>query len=273
VSNVRPIGVFDSGVGGLTVAAAIQDQLPNERIIYFGDSARCPYGNRAPDEVVQYSAEVCDFLFARDVKMIVVACNTATAVALPYLVARYDVPVIGVIQPGAKAATQVAGVRRIGVIGTAVTIASGAYEAAIRARLPSVSVYSVACPTFVPLVESGRLSGPDVLSAVWDGLEPMIQYGVDTLILGCTHYPLLQPVISEVMGDRVTVISSAEETAFAVLRQLDASGEAAVAPDIKGPRHTYFTSGDTSRLRFVLQSWFHLSGDAIDVSTLDLTNV
>lgn len=266
--EARPIGIFDSGVGGLTVAAEICNELPNEDIVYFGDSRRCPYGDRDPADVVQFSIQVCDFLYSRGVKMLVIACNTATAVALPSLVARYDVPVIGVIQPGAKAATHLAGVRRIGVIGTAVTIASGAYEAAIRARLPKISVFSLACPAFVPLVERGCLSGPEVELVVQKTLEPIIGQCVDTLILGCTHYPLLQPVIANVMGNRVTVISSAEETALEVRRQLERERQTEVKR--RKSRRVYYTSGDVDSLQFALKTWFQMESLTDDVIFVNL---
>ncbi|OFW75053.1 MAG: glutamate racemase, partial [Alicyclobacillus sp. RIFOXYA1_FULL_53_8] len=225
VEDVRPIGVFDSGIGGLTVAAAISRELPNEQIYYFGDTARCPYGDRDPEEVVQYSIQVLDFLYEQGVKMLVVACNTATAAALPILVERYDVPVLGVIQPGARAATTISGHGKIGVIGTAVTVRSGAYEWAVKEVDNSADVISLACPAFVPLVERGDLQGPEVESIVRESLETLVAQSVDTLILGCTHYPLLQDTIQLVMGSRVRLISSAEETAREVRLRLAAAGE------------------------------------------------
>lgn len=254
VEEVRPIGVFDSGIGGLTVAAAISRELPNEQIYYFGDTARCPYGDRDPEEVVQYSIQVLDFLYAQGVKMLVVACNTATAVALPILVARYKVPVLGVIQPGARAATASTGHGKIGVIGTAVTIGSGAYERAVKEVDKSADVHSLACPAFVPLVERGDWRGPEVESIVRQSLDSLLAESVDTLILGCTHYPLLQETIQLVMGSHVRLISSAEETAREVRLRLSATGE--LHRSTLRLEHQYFTSGEGERLRSALAQWF-----------------
>lgn len=253
--NHQPIGVFDSGIGGLTVAAEIQALLPNEKIVYFGDAKRCPYGNRDPQEVVRYSIEICDFLLSLHVKMIVVACNTATATALPTLQARYDVPVIGVIQPGSRAAVKATGVSQVGVIGTAVTIRSGAYAQAIHEKAPHLRVHSLACPAFVPLVEEGKLYGAEVKQIVADTLAPFLATNVDTLILGCTHYPLLQGVIADVMGPSVRLISSAAETAYEVQQGLKDLGiEAEHTIGLRD--HEYFTSGDAGRMEMALNDWY-----------------
>ncbi|MCL6442958.1 MAG: glutamate racemase [Alicyclobacillus sp.] len=245
--------MFDSGIGGLTVASAIAAELPNERIFYFGDTARCPYGDRTVEEVITYSRQVLDYLYDLGVKMLVIACNTATAAALPALEPRYDVPVIGVIQPGARAAASASCCRRIGVIGTAVTIRSGAYERAIRSLLPDAQVWSLACPSFVPMVERGEWAGARVEAAVAEALAPLRAVDVDTLILGCTHYPLLQAVIQRVMGDRVRLISSAEETAREVGRVL--AGLDLLRTGDPPPEHLLFTSGHPSSMRSALRRW------------------
>ncbi|MCF8563516.1 glutamate racemase [Alicyclobacillus tolerans] len=268
MSNHRPIGVFDSGIGGLTVAAAIAAELPNEQIFYFGDTARCPYGDRDPAEVAEFSIEVLDFLYAQGVKLLVVACNTATAVALPILEKRYKVPVIGVIQPGSRAAAKTTNHKRIGVIGTAVTIHTGAYERAVKSLDPNANVHSLACPAFVPLVESGQWSGPDVEKTVLQSLLPLMEERVDTLILGCTHYPLLQETIQQVVGNDVRLISSAYETAVEVRAVLTARNE--LREQTGHVQNRYYTSGDGTKMRAALQHWLNLSDDRAEVLTVPI---
>lgn len=262
-----PIGVFDSGIGGLTVASAIGREMPGERIYYFGDTARCPYGDRNPQEVTRYSVEICDFLVEQGVKMLVVACNTATASALDTLVRRYHVPVVGVIQPGAKAAVDVSAGGAIGVIGTAVTVQSGAYERAVKARSPETVVYSLACPTFVPLVEQGIWGGADAERVVRAGLLPLTATMIDTLILGCTHYPHLQSVIQSVMGPGVRLISSAHETAREVNRTLS---RLQLLADREPAPNRYFTTGDGSKMRLALARWMGASEEAEDLRAVDV---
>ncbi|MBI3792898.1 MAG: glutamate racemase [Gemmatimonadetes bacterium] len=232
--NDAPIGVFDSGVGGLTVAHAIRQRLPHEALIYVGDTARVPYGPKSPDTVRRYAQEIADWLVGQGVKLVVVACNTATAHALDTLRATLRVPVIGVIEPGARAAVAADHDGHIGVIGTTGTVASGAYERAIRALAPSVTVTARACPLFVPLVEEGWLDG-DVTEAVARRyLQPLVDDHVDAVVLGCTHYPLLKPVLARTLGPAVILIDSAEETARETERVLEARALAA-APR-PGPR-------------------------------------
>jgi glutamate racemase len=259
VSNQLPIGVFDSGVGGLTVASAIKAELPNETITYFGDTARCPYGDKTPEQVLEYSTEICDFLVQRGVKMLVVACNTATAVALPALQQRYHVPVLGVVRPGARAAVRATETMRIGVIGTAVTVKSGVYERAIKSLLPKAEVYSLACPEFVPLVERGETSGKHVERIVQERLLPLQKRDIDTLILGCTHYPHLESVIQRAVGDHVRLISSAYETAREVKAVL--SDQAWTADRTEPAVDQYFTSGDGVRMEQALQKWMRAWAD------------
>lgn len=219
-----PIGVFDSGIGGLTVARAILQHLPDESIIYFGDTARVPYGPKSPATVERYAREITEFLLAEGVKAIVVACNTATAHALPTLVAESPVPVIGVVEPGARAAVAAAPHGTVGVIGTAGTIASGAYDRAIRALAPDVEVLTRACPLFVPLVEEGWIDHEATRIVAHQYLDEFAASGLDALVLGCTHYPLLTPLLGDVMGPGTQLIDSAEQTAIELAARLDAAG-------------------------------------------------
>lgn len=210
----RAIGVIDSGVGGLTVAHELMRQLPKEQLIYVGDTARCPYGPRTEEEVKRYTWEMVDFLLTKNIKMLVIACNTATAFTLKELKESLDIPVIGVIQPGARAAINFTKNNHVGVIGTEGTVRSGAYSEALQKIKPGITVDALACPLFVPMVEKGILDGPQATAVVEKSLLPLKNnHGMDTLILGCTHYPLLKETIQSVIGEHVTVISSSEETA------------------------------------------------------------
>ena len=217
-----PVGVFDSGIGGLTVVRSLMQHLPNERLIYFGDTARVPYGPKSPGTVRRYARQIADWLIEQGVKAIVVACNTATAHALDSLVATVNVPVIGVVQPGARAAVSQSRSRIIGVIGTAGTIASGAYERAIHSLAPDAIVHALACPLFVPLVEEGWTDHAVTRLVAHEYLAPLGKYSVDSLVLGCTHYPLIADVIRDEVGTDVTLIDSAEETARETGRVLQA---------------------------------------------------
>ncbi len=243
--NRLPIGVFDSGLGGLTVVHAIYDRLPGESTIYFGDTARVPYGPKSPDTVRRYSLEILHWLLAQNVKAVVIACNTSTAHALDALVAESPVPVIGVIEPGARAAVRAAEGRGIGVIGTAGTVASGAYVRAIHALDPDAQVAQRACPLFVPLVEEGLFDHPATEMIGKDYLAPLQHAGVGALVLGCTHYPLLKPLLHRVMGPDVTLIDSAAETASELARALTDAGMLAdpVAPAV----HRFAVSDDAPR--------------------------
>jgi glutamate racemase len=238
--RAAPIGVFDSGIGGLTVAREIMRQLPHESIVYFGDTARVPYGPKSPDTVRRYSREIADFLREQGVKAIVIACNTATAYALPVLRAEQPIPVVGVVEPGARAAVRATRGGTVGVIGTVGTVASGAYERAIRTLRAEVDVLSVACPLFVPLVEEGWLGHQATHLVAHEYLDPLRDRHVDTLVLGCTHYPLLKSVIGEVVGRSVRLIDSAEETAAETGRVLAERGLAAPADD--APHHRFVAS-------------------------------
>ena len=241
-----PIGVFDSGIGGLTVVHELMRQLPHESIIYFGDTARVPYGPKSPDTVRRYSREITHWLQEQGVKAIVIACNTATAHALPVLRAELPVPVVGVVGPGARAAVDATERGSIGVIGTMGTINSGAYERAIRDATPDATITTRACPLFVPLVEEGWLEHEATRLVAKEYLSPMAAANVDTLVLGCTHYPLLNPLIAEVLGPDVRLIDSAEETAAETRRVLEEEG--LLADDSQQPEYRFVASGVASRI-------------------------
>lgn len=217
----RAIGVFDSGVGGLTVLKEMLRLLPGEELVYLGDTARVPYGSKSPATVLRYALEAAAFLVEQRVKMLVVACNTASSVALAELEERFNLPVVGVIEPGARKAVAVSRNRRIGVIGTEGTIASGAYTRAIHALAPEVEVFSAPCPLFVPLAEEGWAEHPVALLTAREYLAPLMDSGIDTLVLGCTHYPLLKKTLRQVLGDRVALVDSAEETSRTVESMLN----------------------------------------------------
>jgi glutamate racemase len=215
-----PIGIFDSGLGGLTVAREVFQLLPSEDIVYFGDVGRYPYGPRSKEIITQFSRQDTNFLVEQEVKIVVAACNTASSIALEVLQSEYPVAVLGVIEPGAVSAVHATRNGKIGVIGTTGTIHSNAYAKAIEAIDPKLKVFSMACPLFVPLVEEGYLDKDATFLIAEDYLGPFKNNGVDTLILGCTHYPLLKPMIKKVLGDRVNLIDSASETARVVYQHL-----------------------------------------------------
>ncbi len=240
-----PIGIFDSGVGGLTVARAVIDQLPAERVVYVGDTANGPYGPLPIAEVRRHALAIGDSLVERGVKLLVIACNTASAACLVDARERYDIPVVEVIRPAVRRAVAATRNGRIGVIGTAATVASGAYPDAFAAA-PEVSVTAVACPRLVDFVERGMTSGRQILGLTQGYLEPLQHAGVDTVVLGCTHYPLLSGVLQLVLGDQVTLVSSAEETAKDVVGVLVQRGLARepAEPDGPAPEHEFVATGD-----------------------------
>jgi glutamate racemase len=306
VSDPRPIGVFDSGVGGLTVLREILRRSPNESTIYLGDNLRAPYGTRPDDEVLAFSTEALDELADRDVKAIVVACNTSTAVGLGEFRRRYDLPILGVVRPGAVTASLTTRNRRVGVIATPATVRSHAYFNAIKDENPAVEVYEHATPALVPLVEAGRLAGPDVEAIVGEALAPLLgqrdasgdfvfplpaSARIDTLLLGCTHYPLLKPVIAAMAGERVAIVDSATATASALVELLAINGleapstaggaaEAAGAGGAHGrgrehataePIHVQLTTGDVAAFRVVAERIF---GEAFpDVASIDVAAI
>ncbi len=301
MSDPRPIGVFDSGVGGLTVLREIIRRSPAESTIYLGDNARAPYGTRSDDEVRSFSTESIDALVERDVKAIVVACNTSTAVAIGDLRRRYDLPVLGVIRPGAVTAALTTRNRRVGVIATPATIRSHAYFMAIKDENPAVEVYEHATPALVPMVEAGLLAGPEIEARVAQALGPLLgerdaagesifplpaSARIDTLLLGCTHYPLLRSVIAAVVGERIAIVDSASATASSLsellsINGLEAPGSTrgtAADPGRDGhdqpieratvPRHVQLTTGDPEAFRVIARRMF---GDAFpDVSTIEV---
>jgi len=214
--NEQPIGIFDSGIGGLTVARALRRRLPGENILYLGDTARVPYGVKSKETIQRYALECSLFLLNRGVKLIVVACNTVSAVALPHLREILRAPMIGVLEPGVAEALQAAGVRRVGVIGTPSTIQSQAYQARLKEVAPALDVRAKACPLLVPLAEEGRLEGPVVQRVLHEYLSPFKRVGIDALILGCTHYPLFKPALREYFGEGTHLVDSAEAAARSV---------------------------------------------------------
>ena len=238
----QPIGVFDSGIGGLTVVKALIDDLPSESIIYFGDTARVPYGTKSKTTIVKFSLENVEFLLRFGVKCIVIACNTSSSWALPTLRKYFKVPIVGVIRPGAQAAVRATRNKRIGVIGTSATILSGAYEAAIKRIDPSMAVFSRHCPLFVPLVEEGWLGGRICQAVAKEYLEPLRRHRIDTLILGCTHYPLLAPAIRRALGADVALVDSAQQTAAEVRGVL--MGADALAQRNGHPRYRFFVTDE-----------------------------
>jgi len=261
VTIQQAIAILDSGVGGLTVAKEVMRQLPQERVLYFGDTARAPYGPRSKEEVVRFTEQIVDYLLQFDPKMIVIACNTATAVAIERIRARVSVPVLGVIAPGARAAIKQTKNGQIGVIGTEGTIRSGAYETALRRIAPYVRVVSLACPAFVPLVERGLFRSEEAVDVVCDALRPLRRETIDTLILGCTHYPFLADRIQACMGKGVALISSADQTARDISTVLYHSGQLASAREL--PVHRFFCSGDPATFQWIAQEWL---GEQIQVT-------
>lgn len=256
MSDPRAIGIFDSGIGGLTVLRELRRAVPAESTVYLGDVARCPYGPRPQDEVRRFAHEIARFLVERhDVKLLVIACNTASAAALGSLRAAYShIPIIGVIEPGAHAAVAASRRRRIGVIATPGTVASGAYTRAVQATAPDAAMIAAACPALVPLVEAGETHGPRVEALLRDYLAPLDAEGIDTLILGCTHYPLLRPALDRVVGDRLAIVDSAHTTASETAALLDALGLRAPGA---APRHCLYTTGSPAEFRLLAARLFH----------------
>ena len=236
----QAIGIFDSGVGGLTVLREIVRVLPQEDTVYFGDTARVPYGTKSPETVTRYAGEIASFLLKRDIKLLVVACNTASAVALPSLKRQLSIPVVGVIEPGARRATEVTRSGRIGVIGTAGTIRSSAYTRAIKRLMPEAEVLTRACPLFVPLAEEGWTDNQVARLTAQSYLQELKDAAVDTLVLGCTHYPLLKPLIAEIMGPQVSLVDSAAETARTVAAIL--ADKKLLRPVAEKGNHHYYVS-------------------------------
>ncbi|WP_327785597.1 glutamate racemase [Enterococcus sp. CSURQ0835] len=267
LSNKRPIGFIDSGVGGLTVVKEAMRQLPNENIIYLGDTARCPYGPRPAEQVIEFTWQMTRFLLAQEIKMLVIACNTATAVALDEIKKNVDIPVIGVIEPGARAALKASNTHQIAVIGTQGTVKSGVYQSELQKKAPDAQVESLACPKFVPLVESNQSHSSIAKKVVAETLAPLKVARPDTLIMGCTHYPLLRPIIQNVMGDEVHLIDSGAETVSDVSALLDYF-------QLNNYHHTgektcqFYTTGSEKMFESIASDWLALA--KMNVKHIDL---
>jgi len=257
----RPIAVLDSGVGGLTVVKELLKQLPQESVVYYGDTARAPYGPRQKEQVVSFTEEIIQFLLQYDPKLIIIACNTATAAALEKVRSMLDVPIIGVIEPGARAALKATQTGYIGVIGTEGTIKSKAYDQALNAHAKDIQIVTQSCPAFVPLVEKGEYRSAKAYHIVYEAIGHMRSYPIDCLILGCTHYPFLAETIAEVMGEKVKLIHSAEETARQVQNMIAETmmkSEVTVSSVLEKNRavmHRFICSGHISSFRSIVEEW------------------
>ncbi|EOT43338.1 MULTISPECIES: glutamate racemase [Enterococcus] len=256
MGNKHAIGLIDSGVGGLTVLKEALKQLPNENLIYLGDTARCPYGPRPAEQVIEFTRQMTHFLIQKEIKLLVIACNTATAVALDVIRQEIDIPVVGVILPGTRAAVKATNNHKVGVIGTQGTIKSASYQKALQEKTPNMQVFSLACPKFVPLVESNQFLSPVAKKTVAETLVPLQYSGMDTLILGCTHYPLLRPIIQNVVGSQVQLIDSGAETVGEVSVLLDYF-EIANSSENKKPRYEFYTTGSTKMFNEIANEWLN----------------
>lgn len=264
----QAIGFIDSGVGGLTVVKEAMRQLPNESIYYVGDTARCPYGPRPEEQVRKFTWEMTHFLLDKDIKMLVIACNTATAAALEDIKKKLAIPVIGVILPGSRASIKATKNNRIGVIGTVGTVKSDQYKKMIHLKDAKAIVTSLACPKFVPIVESNEYSSAIAKKIVAETLRPLKNDGLDTLILGCTHYPLLRPIIQNVMGDSVTLIDSGAETVSEVSTILDYFGLADNSKDRTHLEHNFYTTGSPQMFHEIASEWLDMEKITVENITL-----
>lgn len=261
--KAKSIGIFDSGIGGLTVMQQIKKKLPGESLVYFGDTARVPYGGKSPETIIRYSIENAIFLMEQNIKILINACNTSTAYSLEKLQLIFNIPIVGVIEPGAEAAVQRTKNGRIAVLGTKATIASGVYQKAIQQILPSAFVASIACPLFVPLVEEQFASHHAAKLIVKEYLEPLRELDVDTVLLGCTHYPLLRELIQEQVGAYINIVDSASTCAEKVAELLNAHD--LNAPLMESPLQKYFVSDDPNRFKqlaekLLNESLIHVEG-------------
>jgi len=247
--NVAPIGVFDSGVGGLTVLRELYRQLPHESVIYFGDTARLPYGTRSPSQILQFVREILTWMVQQGVKMVIMACNTSSALALEAVRSEFDVPILGLILPGARAAVQQG--QRIGVISTPATAASNAYRQAILEVDANAAVWQVGCPEFVPLIEQNRLNDPYTEAIAREYLEPLLQKEIDTLIYGCTHYPYLAPVLSKILPSNVKLVDPAVHVVAATAQELDLMGQRNLRPPM--PTRFYVSGAPQPFMRLASQ--------------------
>jgi glutamate racemase len=259
------IGIIDSGVGGLTVAKEVLRQLPREDIVYFGDTDRCPYGPRPYEEIREFSLQMIGFVLQNNIKALMIGCNTAAAVVLTEVSKKLEMPVVGVIDPGARTALKETKTGKIAVIGTRGTVTSGAYEKALKRLNPKSSVVSLACPNLVPLVENGRSHDPAGYEIVREALAPLAGHDFDTLILGCTHYPLISHFIQEVVGPDVRLISSAEEAARELSAILAYRNMLANGGDVVHTTHHFYTSGDRQLFSAIAQDWLGVQVEATRV--------
>ena len=270
----RPIGVFDSGIGGLTTVRELFQCLPGESVVYFGDTARLPWGNKSKDTVTRFSVEIASFLVRQHVKCVVVACNTASSHALDALRERFDVPVIGVIEPAARAAIAASPRGRIGVVGTLATVGSRAYADAITRLAPTAQVQQQACPLFVPLVEEGWLDHPVTRAVAEEYLAELRQARLESLILGCTHYPMLAPLLADLMGPGVTLIDSGAEAARATAQLLAERGQLAPSgAGARAPHHHFFLSDEPRRRSFATVAQSFLGRPLPHVTVVDQTDL
>lgn len=268
-NNNSPIGVFDSGVGGLTVAREIMKETPNEKIIYFGDTARVPYGSKSKDTVTKYTRQIIRFLMTHDVKALVIACNTMSANALEEVEKDIDIPIIGVVKPGARVATDVTKNKRIGVIATDGTINSGMYERFITNIDSSIEVFGKACPLFCPLVEEEMLDDPVTDEMARRYLDDLLKKDIDTLILGCTHYPLLMPAISKITKEKVTLVNPAHETACGLKRLLVENGiESRESFALRGESNEFYVSDAAEKFRLFASRI--LNDSTLETSKVDI---
>ncbi|MEM9770148.1 MAG: glutamate racemase [Cyanobacteria bacterium P01_D01_bin.73] len=250
--NYQPIGVFDSGAGGLTVLKELERQLPNEPLLYLGDTARVPYGTRSPEEIVEFARQIISWMAGRNVKMVVMACNTSSALALETMRQEFDLPILGLIQPAAELAISQG--QRIGVIATPTTAKSHAYRDAIQRRSPNTAVWEVGCPEFVPIVEEGRISNPETLDTVRTYVQPLLDQGIDSLVYGCTHYPHLAPVLDQILPEAIARIDPAlsiVREATQILNQLDLHH--------MGPlqSHKFYVTGDQEQFSILANQWLN----------------
>ncbi|OIP74487.1 MAG: glutamate racemase [Oscillatoriales cyanobacterium CG2_30_44_21] len=263
-----PIGVFDSGVGGLTVLQEVHRQLPNESVVYFGDTARLPYGKRSPAEIIEYVYEILNWMKSKQVKMAIMACNTSSALALDIVREDFDMPILGLILPGARAA--VGKGKRIGVIATTATVKSEAYVRAICESDPQAQVFQVACPEFVPLVESDRINDPYTLQIAREYLSPLIAQNIDTLVLGCTHYPHLASVLRQILPSHVVLVNPASYVVRAAGQELDLMGLKCSDGFHMRSETTFFVSGDPERFAQISRRWL---GKLSNVEKISLSPV
>ena len=269
----RPIGVFDSGIGGLTAVRELFRQLPQESVLYFGDTARLPYGNKSKETITRFSLEITNFLVRQNVKCVVVACNTASSHALDALRARFDVPIVGVIEPAAAAAVHASPKGMIGVVGTLATVGSGAYLDAIQRVAPAANVISRACPLFVPLVEEGWLDHKVTRQVAEEYLAELRNAHLESLILGCTHYPLLAPLLVDLMGPGVKLIDSGAEAARGTAQLLAERGQLAQSAGGKAPHHHFFLSDEPRRRSFARVAETFLGRPLPHVTVVDQTDL